>query len=1137
LADGSMIQCPLCGNKVPAGVSKCPVCSTKLDDAKGGSSRRASRADAQRQDFLHRELPKTVLPESVHLCPLCALKLEGKEAKCPRCGVPLAQLTRPEDEMLECPECGALAKLGSKVCPKCGVGFEEEEPVAPTPPVQELPPPPMPKRPEHVPERPLPEITPVVASPAPMTTNQGLVNGRGAVNGTGLINGTGMVNGSKGASGLSRENRQKSFVRRWQFLAILVAIVVIVPTFIFLSYSDEPSPFAVDGDFHEWSGVEAFSAQVTSGSDSIDLSEWAVQLEPEGLFLYLMTEGALWDSSEVTSFFMFIDSDNSPTTGYLVSDVGADYLVEFSGWNSTVQSATASQYIAVSGDRLDWNSWRALGSINAVSGGKQLEAMAGMLTSVTATSRFLLVSQDSLEQNSISYAVPAQGGLLVIRQEPGPAIGSDGVMAQSAGSAFIRLRLTCDGADGTLNSISPGFANVPIIADFEDVDLSIGVEEVIDVMVDTTAVSVGSMVYADLARAVIGSTFADVEIIGDGVSAYVGAAPATIVIDGAFGDWSGKTTSDSDSIPNINPDIDIADVGAVNDTDATYFYVGVLGGMCDGHYVPVIRQIPSGGGGGGGGFPPRTTGEDIMNIYIDTDLSSATGYPISLASKVIGAEYKMEIRGANGNIVARSLMQYVGGLWNYGSETIDVEKDSTRLEAGISASSIGGATSIDFIVEMTDWRSRTDMATSVPQGTRALVGGLAGAGIDSWLVDGATTSSQATAMSYQRKLFFDGTNLWSFFFDGTNTLYKYSTNGGATWTAGGRAFSTGGVNEASLWYDQSNNQVYIIGDTASASTGVMIRNGTVSPSSHTITWAGNDYVNTVSTNILGGKNTYITRDSSGYIWFLTTNQTSVTPSRYDLSAFRSRTVDSIGSFFWTGNMVDNFNQMTLKGSIVNVGTGSDMLVVMTYQGFVVARVYSGSTWGAPTTIYDIGTGNAQNTENAPPSVVVDGKGVAHIVYGNGHEQALLSKPFIYYAYYNGAWSASSRLDSVGNRFGNVYPTISLDRATGNVYAFWIETNTDGVGVKLMGKKNTMGTWTFLSLTSDITYPKQYLTSIYSAPSESWICWQWTQNTTGTLEVQLDMIPEFKDVAAPVFVMMCVFIVIQRTRVRGRKSSE
>jgi hypothetical protein len=1134
LADGSVIHCPLCGNKVPAGVSKCPVCATEIQRV---SSKRLSenlRSELLTEDFLHREIPRVVLPEAKHNCPLCALELKGTEAKCPRCGVPLSQVSKAADqEMLECPECGSLASFGSKSCPKCGVGFEEAARETPSvPPAEELPSPPGP-----LPQRPMPEIIPAAPPRAQALSSQGLVNGRGAVNGTGLVNGTGMINGTRGETRLSASKRQRLFVTRWQFLAILFAIVIIVPTFVYLSYSHEAAPFNIDGDFGEWSRVDTFSAFVQSGASSIDISEWAAVPQSDQLFMYLRTEGPLMAPSDVSSFYLFVDADNVPTTGYSVSGIGAEYLLEVDGWNNSVQSTSISEYSSGS-DKLNWNSWESIGSMSFSASGNQLEAMATMPSAINVNSRFMLISQNSLEQRSMSYTVPAKGGLLVIRQEPGPAIGADGTVAQSASSAILRLHITCDGADGTVNSVSSGLANLPLASSIGGLKVYAGAEEDVDVMVDTSGAAVGSVATANMAFAAVDSTFADVEIIGEGVAAYVASAPFSIVIDGAFGDWNGLTTVDSDSVQNTNSNIDIGSVGAVNDTTASYFYVSVLGEMCSGSYVPILKEKPSGGGGGGVVIPTRKTGEDILNIYIDSDMSTSTGELVSISSKLIGADYKVEVRGLNGNITSRSLLAYAAGHWNYGSGVISAAKDLQRLELSISSSSLNGASSIDYIIETTDWRGRTDIATSVPQGTRAFTGGIpTGASLDSWVVDAATTSSAATAMSYQRKLFYDGVNFWSFYFDGTNTVYKWSNTSGQTWSTSSRAFSTAGVNEASVWYNSATYTVYIVGDDAAAARNVHVRQGTVTRSPAGIAWSAADQIPTVSSVNLAGKNTYISQDSSGYMWILASNQTGA--GSYDLSAFRSRTVNTTTTAEWfcTGNMIaPDATLPNVKGSIVPA-SGGMMWAVYAYSGNVAARNYTGTWSPSEALIYDISASgpndnDPSNTDSAPPSVVVDGKGVVHVLYGNGHNKKNpnVSIPHVFYAYFNGgaAWNYN-QIGATAQTTGNLYPTISLDVSTGNVFAFWIETDTTGSYHSLICKKNTTGTWISWSLSSDTTYAKQYLTSIYSAPNENMICWQWTQNTTASLEVQFDKIPEFKDVAVPVVMMIGVFMFTHRRR--------
>jgi hypothetical protein len=1143
LADESLVQCPLCGNKVPASASKCPVCATKLKQVSSAHPSTVPNYEHLSEDFLHREIPRVVLPEAKHSCPLCALDLKGNESKCPRCGVPLASFAVSE-EMLECPICKKLAPVGSNACPSCGVLFgSEQEPPSISPASPEFVPPP-PVKPEPLPQRPMPEIIP--ATPAPAPSRQGLVNGRGAINGTGMVNGTGIINGTRGGRAQAR-SRQRSFMTRWQFLAIMIAIVVIVPTFIYLSYSREGSAFAVDGDFREWSKVDTFSALNKSGTASIDIDEWAVSLQDEGLFMYLRTDGNMMTSSDVDSFYLFIDADNSQSSGYEVSGIGADCMLQIDGWNGSVQSTAVSEFPS-DGDRLNWNDWDSRGSMSVSAAGRQLEGLAILPVSITPESRFLLISQNSMEQNSLSYAVPAKGGLLVIAQEPGSAIGTDGMVPQTAGVAILRLRVTCDGADGTIDSISGGLSSAPLSSPIDVIDLYVGEEKIIDVMVDTSAAAEGSSVFADISLATIASSFAEVQIIGDGVAAYVGSVPSTIVIDGAFGDWVGRTTADSDPVPNKDRNIDIASVGAANDTTASYFYVSVVGGMCLGSYVPAIKQVPVGGGGGGIFNPPRLTGEDILNIYIDSDMSSASGYPVSLSSKLIGADQKIEIRGLNGHIVSRSLMVYSAGLWTFGSASISAENDDQRLEVSISSASLNGASSIEYIIETTDWRSRTDLATSVPQGTRALSGGLpTGASLDGWVVDSSTSSSSATAMSYQRKLFYDGLNFWSFFFDGTDTMYKWSNTSGQTWSTSSRAFSTAGVDEASVWYNSITRTVFIVGDYGAASRVVHVRQGTVTSSPAGIAWTSNDQTPTVSSANLGGKNTYVSQDSSGYLWILASNCTS--PGNYDLSAFRSRTANTTttNQWFCTGNMLNpDGTQFNLKGSIVPASAGV-MWAVYAYEGNVASRKYSGGSWSVTeipiyTIADDVKTDrNPANTDLAPPSVVIDAKDVVHVLFGNGHEKgggAGGPIPHTYYGYYStgGSWVLTN-IGTTDVKLGNFYPTLSLDQATGNLYAFWIESNPLGSYYTLMCRKNTTGTWTSYNLVGETTFAKQYLTSVYSATNENLIAWQWTQNTTAVdVEVQFDKIPEFHDIAPPILMMMGMFALLyRRSRARGRES--
>jgi len=962
----------------------------------------------------------------------------------------------------------------------------------------------------------------------------GLTNGRGAINGTGLINGTGITNGTRGGGRLPPGSKRRgALATRWQFLSVLVVLVVVVSSFVYLSYASENNSVTIDGRFNDWSHVGKFSTNTAATTATINVDQWAVRTDASRLYLYLKVQGALMGSSSVDSFYLFVDSDNYAQSGYVVSGLGADYLLEIDGWNGSVQSTALSRYSSPS-DQHNWTSWTDIGSLSTALVSPQLEAMADMSLSLGPDARYLLLSQNALDEQSISYVVPKDGGTLIIHQEAVSSSMPNGAVPFSSNLALLKLGLLAEGAGGTVQSITPTVRGAELVGSLGPVTLKAGQEQTLEVMVDTSASTSGSLVSVSVSENGVESDFTDVSIVGEPAKAYVVAPPSTIVIDGAFGDWVGRISADTDSLPVLNPDIDINATGAVNSTLASYFYVSVKGQMCNGSFVPAIKMKPTGGSGGGGRvIPTRITGEDLLRIYIDSDCNVSTGVPTSMSSKVIGADYLVEIAGMDGVIDRQSLMVHQGGVWTLvPSATVNASNDAQRIEIGVLSAAIGGSSSIEFIIETTDWRGRWDMATSLPQGYKGSSAGVMAIGIDSWLVDGATTSASATATSNQRKLFYDGVNFWSFYWDGTNTVYRYSMDNGVTWSAVSTAFKTAGINEVSVWFDQSVNIVYAVGDSSSAADHVYVQRGVVAPATHTINWAGTDRNPTVSTVAIGGKHAFICKDASGYLWILSTDCTVAAPAAYDLSAVRSTAADSIVGWSLTGNMlVTDDPSANVKGSIVPAGVGGQVWAVYTYSGNMASRKYDGAAWSAESTFFTA-TKSILSTDNAPPSVLVDSKGVLHCVYGDDNEQPTgTSKPHIYYRYNQGSsWSVALALSGIVTNNGYKWPTLSLDTSTGSLYAFWYDMQANSI----IGKKNVSGTWTTLTISQNV-YVKQYLTSIYSVSGEQFICWQWTQNTTAPIQVVFDKLPEFSHVVVPIVFMMSLFVlIVGRTR-RNRKA--
>ncbi len=263
-----------------------------------------------------------------------------------------------------------------------------------------------------------------------------------------------------------------------------------------------------------------------------------------------------------------------------------------------------------------------------------------------------------------------------------------------------------------------------------------------------------------------------------------------------------------------------------------------------------------------------------------------------------------------------------------------------------------------------------------------------------------------------------------------------------------------------------------------------------------------------------------------------------------MNAFKSKSADNPDSWTETGQLLPWYvTTDNPKGTIVPAGSGGDVWAVYIYGGYVSGRKYNG-TWGADQRIYTL-FGSTANTDNSPPSVVVDKKGVVHVVCGSGlRAGGGASTPEIMY-YHNNTDATTFTTGVILNSgvpkgVGGYYPTISLDTSTDDLYVMWLQ-NVLGDATfaprTLIGKKCVSGTWSNMTIEHQTTLPKQHLTSIYSVSGEFKICWQWTQNTTAPVEVFFDrtIIPEFSDLAIPVggfILMIAVYVRISRKKTRS-----
>lgn len=1163
----NQVECPICGALIPSTSKKCPECDralVSLDDL----------ADFIRDDA--EEPAAGAKAEEVYFPELEPERVVGKEGAEPE-EEELPPPPADEPAMAVCPVCGKISEADALTCPYCKTEFEpfDESEGAEQPEegihaadeaalkldslLEET-------AKDHLSEprrlKPSKAATTKIptsterdaagrlgkvngtgfvngrrAGPGSGATNgTGLVNGAGAINGVGAVNGVSLVNGRGASNGLGLTRRQhptttRRILMQWRVLAVLIALMMVVPAFFLMSSFGPKDENPIDGDFDEWASVQSYPAQQSSSSTSINVQEWSAVFVGDEFLYYIRTESDIMAGPIVESFCMFVDADGSASTGYSVGMMGAEYRVILEGWNGTLMASSVSHY-GPTDDRYDWNHWMSAGTSEAVVSGSEMEgrAMLDDVSSVNPT--VILISKDEAENLCFSAPVPIGGTLLVVDQSTVQETAESGVVGLETDVQLLRVTLSALGGTGTVTTMTPVTTGCELVSPLTNVHIDLGSPVTYDFRVDTSSGSATQFISAGITEEGVESDFDCVLVLGAGARAYLIEPPANVTIDGAFADWTGRTSLDTDFIPVQSASIDIQETGASNSSESAFFFVSVKGEMCCGAYVPRLcaKPVP---GSGGVYIPTRKTAEDLTRIYIDSDGAASTGLVMSHLSEVIGADRMIEVRGLFGRITSSVMFQYEAGEWTATDAQVAAENDEKRLEVGVGLTDLGSGDALGFIFETTSWNGKSDLASFDPEAlnVHSLSGGAQGS--RAWPVETSVTPTFATSMSYQRKLFYDGTNFWSFYFDGSDTVHRYSTDGGETWADAGAVFTNSDVRYASIWYDSSNNLVYAVGDTSSASTNVYVQRGSVSPSSHAITWATSDSTCSVSANSEASKMAFISKDASGYIWILGTDKTSSSPARWDMTAFKSSSTDSISSWSSTGGMLTtDRNDAYLYGTILPAGSGSDMWAVYNYDMRLAARQYTSGAWGSETVVYN-GAGGASNfIQVAPASALVDSDGVVHVIYGDStKDTSQNSKPHIYYTYNTGSgWTAAIALDNVGDSVGNKCPTVSLDAATGDLYAFWIQMDNNNI----VCKKNISGTWGFVDLGTQSSDAKSHLTSVYSASGQNSICYMWTQNTTSPIDVMFDRIPEFDGLLLPVGFMIFAVVLLMRTKGRGSR---
>jgi len=281
-----------------------------------------------------------------------------------------------------------------------------------------------------------------------------------------------------------------------------------------------------------------------------------------------------------------------------------------------------------------------------------------------------------------------------------------------------------------------------------------------------------------------------------------------------------------------------------------------------------------------------------------------------------------------------------------------------------------------------------------------------------------SASAAATYLPFQRKSFYANGRFWVFYSDGSNIVYRTSTDG-TSWTDATTVASASAGSYFSIWFDGT----YI--HYARTLSGLYYRRGTPN-SDGSITWSASEQ--SVPTTYGSPSTPFVSVDSDGYAWIGYQDKAAA------LQIFPYVTKSGNNDGTW-GSTPSGFPyQLSTTASmgwriIVIPLTAGKMLVLYAYTTTVKARAWDGSNW---------------LSEVSTSSSISDGRFYSATAQGDDVHLTFLTSAYdiIYTKYVYSSNSFTSETTLVSGATSTSAPVISRDPSTNNLYIFAVTKTTD-----------------------------------------------------------------------------------------------
>jgi hypothetical protein len=388
-------------------------------------------------------------------------------------------------------------------------------------------------------------------------------------------------------------------------------------------------PFAglivIDGDFRDWTDIGLIDfAPDPQINPNVDIVRFAVVDNPRYVSFLVEVRGSILAGAPspgltMDSFFIFIDTDRNPLTGYRVDGLGADRMLEISGRGGAVNSSSLYSW-DVDYDPFDWRGWTRTALGFAAAGGTRLETQVPKLSlDVDEGPVFATLHGQGFEGavDTTDIALNSDGPSLVVFQTP----VVPEVIAE-ANSQLVQLEVAAFGGQARLTGLTvtlTGSATVTSVSRMRLVDANgtlvderIPVDRRVSfqfpeirvtseasrkflVLADPVALdgeTVGALVASPgdiVAQEAVVTLRRNASVRDVG---YLGSIPGGPRIDGGFAEWTTVLPDEQGDVEGWpNPNIDLEGFAARSLGDESFFLIEVGGRLLAGTWVPVANGV------------------------------------------------------------------------------------------------------------------------------------------------------------------------------------------------------------------------------------------------------------------------------------------------------------------------------------------------------------------------------------------------------------------------------------------------------------------------------------------------------------------------------------------------------------------